>query len=378
MFVMREQVWQLNSLLLVLFIFIVALLNLLLEQKPPKAPRALAIVASQQEAGLQKKLSDEDLDSIYQHDLFDTFAAQAVAKQALINPIPEPDPLPETIIPPVTPPPLLPQLNITLKGIMFSSNPEQSAVLLTDETQKEKTYFVGDAIRDGNILKIARNCIVILRSNGQQETVYLKKDDSLAFLAPQELWENTVKKVSDTEYIVDPYTFTENITSLGQLLEDFMVATAYKEGNPIGLEVGAITPRSLAHALGFKAGDFLIKVNEHELADTSSRYKAYEDIISHKGGGSITVESQRNSENIQTTYKLARIEKELKPPFFTPPKARDAEKAGLFKMSSLQQHDHNERVFKSEHNVDREEMIQDMRQRIIDSIKEREQNRQAQ
>ena len=173
---MKQQLWILNSSLLLIFI-LTLLLNLLLQQTPPsiKVKRTTA-----REREMQTEIAIEGIENIYKYDLFGTFKKEAFvpSTRELVTPIPQPKPISPKPIKELAKPKFLPPLKIALKGIAFSSDENKSIGMIVDATKKEQIYHVGDTIKDAQIIKISKNRLTLLRANGQHETIFMKKEDN--------------------------------------------------------------------------------------------------------------------------------------------------------------------------------------------------------
>jgi len=77
-------------------------------------------------------------------------------------------------------PKFLDPLDITLKGIivLVHNDSKNRAIIADNKTNKELTYKVGSAIEDAQLIRILSNKVIFLRSNGQQEVLYLREKDA--------------------------------------------------------------------------------------------------------------------------------------------------------------------------------------------------------
>ena len=244
------------------------------------------------------------LEKIYKQDIFDTYVPEIkrAVKKSFITPIPEPSP------PPVTPAPepikqaFIDPLSIKISGIISSSKEEKSIAMIVDETNKEKLYYLGDKVKDGQIIKIARNKIIILRSNGQQETFLLRKEDIPKAVGPEK-WKYVVKKVDDSTYEIDPTEFALKINTLGELIEDLSLATAYQKGQPIGIKVGKVGKDEIGSAIGLNGNDIILSVNNVITSDMKNRVKIYDTLSQTKKGDIIKIVLKRKNQDITLSYK---------------------------------------------------------------------------
>ena len=247
---------------------------------------------------------------IYENDLFGTYkkqVAQAVSKN--LAPPPPPLPQPQRIeIPEVQEPTFLDPLNITLKGVVVvGTNDVKNRVIIQDNsTNQELMIKVGDAFQDAQLIRIFKNKIIFLRSNGQQEILYLREYDAKmdpAYFAIDS-WDTIIKKISNISYKISPLEFVKRISNLSQFIQMLGVTTAYKQGVSIGCRVGTIGPQSLGQNLGFNSGDIIVRIGDKPISTVAQRLEVYNYIIALAVGDSFTVEILFGNATRTITYTL--------------------------------------------------------------------------
>ena len=369
---MKQQLWILNSSLLIIFATVL-LINFLLKQKLP----SLRIKPTAQQEIQKKKVSVViNLEKILKQDLFDTFipSDQAIVQPDLTTPIPEIN------IPKFTPPPpikkevFIQPLNLSVKGIISSSIEEESAGMIADETNKEKVYHLGDKIKDGQVIRITRNNVVILRANGQQEVYLLRKEETLEKPLPEkEKWNYIIKKIDEKNFHIDPLQFSKEVPSLGEFIEDLSLCSAYEKGKIIGVRVGKIEVKGIGTMIGFNQNDIITSINNLNISNKKNRIKIYDIISESKIGDDVIIELKRKNQNLTLSYKLVKIEKPSKKILGKPPVETSLE---VFKKSRDQQREQQLREFEKHHEVLKEnKLIPNIRQRILENMKMRRQNR---
>ncbi|MEX2438127.1 MAG: type II secretion system protein N, partial [Candidatus Babeliales bacterium] len=148
-----------------------------------------------------------DISSIYDNDLFNTYQP----------PLPEPElqdfttkmppaPMPQPLyMPQDGPPHFLEPLPIRLTGIIITGEETQDTAMITNTTsQEEVRYRTGDKIQDAQLIRILPNRIILIRSNGQQEILYLRKEDALKAEQEEKPWHSIIETIDDTTYRIDP------------------------------------------------------------------------------------------------------------------------------------------------------------------------------
>ncbi len=299
-------------------------------------------------------------------------------KKNLVTPIPELKTPPFTPPPPEKKPTFLSALNIKLKGIILSSTEEKSVAMITDETNKEDMYYIGATIKDAQIIKIARNRIVLLRSNGQQEVYYLREDYNQLAKPKDKQWLFVINKLDDFSFELDPIKFKREINSLGEFIEVLQLRTAYEQGKPIGIKVGSIDQNEVSSVLGLKQHDIITSINEVTIAEQRNRIEIFDTINTLKDGDTINVALRRDKKDIILSYQLKMIEEPTNKIFMDPAQKKKAlqQKGGKgdFSMSRLQKAEKRQREFKAIHPETHKQMIMDLRRRLLENMKTRSKN----
>lgn len=253
-----------------------------------------------------------DKTKIYEHDLFDTFIAPTVQEQPkpIVATIPA-APAPVTIrAPQEQPPSFLEPLNITLTGIIMTKDLAASrAIILDNVTKQEVNYKIGDELEDAQIMRIFKDRILLVRSNGQQETIYLTPQ--AAAQANEKLdrtdWSSVVVSQGKNKYILDVRDFADTVKTVGEFIELADLATAYMHGQSIGCKVGIIQPHGLVATMGLKKGDIITAVDGHLVYTAAQRIDTAEKLAELPMGSTIKVELLRQSMPITVEYVLGEI-----------------------------------------------------------------------
>ncbi|MGE0009647.1 MAG: type II secretion system protein N [Candidatus Babeliales bacterium] len=308
---MKHPFWLINSILLITLLLGVSLMLLF-------RPKKLALESfepEKEEIKLpQQSLPKIDLAKIYTNDIFNTYSAPTTPTEqqaAEIPAVPQP-PRPEPIKPAVKPTPkLLEPLKVTLKGIMLTGNDATNmAVIENTQTKQSKNYRVGDKIEDAQLIRIMKNKISIVRSNGQQETLYVNKRDAQLdqLVQPQGDWSTIIAKVQEGAYTIDPNAFIIKVRNLAQFIDLLNLTTVYKSGKSIGVRVGKVQSNGLATALGLQMGDIITQVNEMPADTTDNRYAIYQTLTKLKLDATIKLHLQRNGIDQTISYTLKEMD----------------------------------------------------------------------
>jgi len=255
----------------------------------------------------QQKIESIDLSKIYDNDLFNTYKAEIPTpkKPDYGKPVPPPPAPVSVAAPAIEQPKFLDPLPITLTGIfMLHDDAENRAIILDNKTKQEITYKIGDEIEDAQLVKIFSKKVLLIRSNGQQEMLYLSQDEAEEDTPSHEKkdWSHIVKKTEKDGYTIDKQEFAQEVKSLSNAIELFDLTTAYKQGKSVGSKIGIIEKESLATACGFMPGDIITKINNTPATTTNERLQIYKELIALPENSVITIELLRKG--APTTIKV--------------------------------------------------------------------------
>jgi type II secretory pathway component PulC len=385
---MKQQLWIVNSSLLGIFFIACTLLKFFEQYPPVRRPGKIVVHDSVKK---KEPTSQATLEVIYKNDIFGTFIPQIIMppapaqaiKQSLVTPMPELQTAQVTPIPEAKKQEFIDALNLTLKGIVISSDELKNVVMIADETQKENLYHLGDKIKDAQIIKIIRNRVVFLRANGQQELFFLRKEDNPLSIPFEERWKMTVKQVNATTFEIDPEYFVREVDSLGNFVDSLpLVGTAYQGGSPIGIRVGNLEKQDIGLMLGLKPFDIIVAINDLTTAQQKNRLEIYDAVTQAKVGDTINVKVRRGQQDVDLVYKLSKLAQGktmgAQPPVGQSPEQGASQTSSPQPpsgMSSQQERAAARRQFKTRHpNPQRQETMMEIRKRLLDNLRTRLQN----
>ena len=164
------------------------------------------------------------------------------------------------------------------------------------------------------------------------------------------------------------------------------LSTTYQEGKAIGIKVGSIDPNEIASVLGLQKNDIITAIQDQETKDLRNRLDIFDKVSSLKKGEQVVVTITRNSANVILKYTLKQIERPLKATFGSAPSSSPSvaiptqpqppEK--LFQMNRQQEREVQKRMFDEEHVPPNQEMVLDLRRRLLENMKMRSQNMRVQ
>lgn len=308
---MKQHLWILNSSLLGALSTLVGIHFLLLEPIPTVSLRTPRLQAAAPEVEPRPPVVRE---FIYQNDIFGTFRPSfpSVSVQNSITPVPNFVAAAPTPPPPIKKIELIPPLTLTLNGIVLASDQEKSIAMIADETNREAIYHIGDSIKDAFLAKISRNRVVFFRSNGQQETFFLRKEDPLE--SPKQetegsKWDLVIKKLDKNQYQLDPREFAKKVSSLGACMEMLGTVPVFKSGTAAGMRIRNADKDSLGSVVGLQANDIITSVNGITLTDEKNLLKAYEEIVKTKQESMLALRVQRDKTQLELSYLIKPIDR---------------------------------------------------------------------
>lgn len=295
---MKQPIWIVNSSLLLIFIFVLFFILFF----RIKIPYRESIEVEETIARKTVEAPSINIAKIYDHDLFGTYQAgpeqEETSDVSRLIALPRP-PSPSPVQVPAIPKPVfLNPLGVTLKGIVTVSYDESKnrIVVMDNKTNQEAVYRVGDSIEDAQLIRIFSNKAVFVRSNGQQEVLYLREKDAAAdpIYSSSGGWNEVVQEVKENEYVIVPDLFGERVKNLAQFIDMLDLTTAYQKGKSVGCRIGLIERDSFGNALGLHPGDIVMAVNGIPANTRANRVKIYKSITELGVGATIMLDFMRN------------------------------------------------------------------------------------
>ncbi len=303
---MRHPLWLVDSTCLAFFLVAMGF-AFFARQNPQKR---ISLETKNIPVAVAQPLQSLDISQIYENDLFNTYhrTAPPLVETDYTTPLPTPPTQTVVTVPTETPQPFIAPLEIKLKGIILvDDHSENTAIIADAKTDNQNNYSVGDVIEDARIVRILQDRVILVRSNGQQETLYINAKDSEtdpALTEERNHWTNVVKKLQETNYYLDPETFVYIVRNVAQFIDILDLTTVYKKGQSIGCRVGAITKNSLGAALGLEQNDIITHINGIEIASTETRIEAYQSLAHKTFGDTVPVIILKNGFKKTYSYTL--------------------------------------------------------------------------
>lgn len=301
---MRNPLWILNSALIVLGVCAAITLLIVRSDLPSPAP----IVVREAPRAASRENMKVDITRIYNNDLFGTQIQQpgpAPLEKPALPQLPQPPALRPVVYTELPRPQFLPPLEIALRGVIFTNDERENRIIIADpKSGKEEIKKIGDKILDADLIRIGKGKAVLLRSNGQEETLYIsarhaQRDPVYPKILP---WTKIIQRINSSEFVIDLPAFSEHIRNLAQFIDMLDVTTAFDDGRVVGCRVGGFDNNALATALGFEPGDIVTKINGIDTTETKNRVRIYQNIRTSGATTPIVVELVRHGTPLKVTY----------------------------------------------------------------------------
>lgn len=360
---MKHPWWLVNSALFILLIITMIFVISSQQKRPVKNSFEPSEIKQ-----IKRDLPKIDLSKIYNNDLFGTYQTPVtiptVPEKEILKPVPQPPMFKEEKAPMMQPPRFLEPLQINLKGIIVGNDESLNRAIIEENKEKiSKNYKIGDKIDDAYLMRILKNKIILIRSNGQQETLYVSPHDAEMeqLLSPKNNWSQIIEKISDYVYKVDPYLFIERVHNLAQFIDLLNITTVYHQGSSIGCRIGKIQQGSPTPTLGLLPGDIIETINNISTSETNNRFEIYKEIVSMNIGDTITITVRRKQTSITITYVLEKSEqqdiKEQQKSSLFIPETSPKESLSSLKSSLMQEKNNFETTLREMHKNEKQTIL---------------------
>jgi len=160
------------------------------------------------------------------------------------------------------------RLNLTLKGIIASGQPNIAKAIIADSSKNENFYSIGAKIPGGAILEEIHVNHVILKRNNRLETLQLPKDvprgSSLRNVRASSSRRNTVSSNSSANKNAATLLreYKQTLKTDPQKLMGLVRTQPYREkGKLVGYKIRPGKDRKLLRKFGLRSGDVVTAVN---------------------------------------------------------------------------------------------------------------------
>lgn len=295
------------ALLLLIFLLVILLVR-------PHKPARTSLTATAHALAQTDTAPHVDPSLIYKNDLFGTYhtapAPTKAEEEQKLAAVPQPPTLKVAQQLQKASPQFLAPLAISLKGIMYSTNDQDNRAIIADnQSKKEGLYKIGDSILDAEIIFIGSNKVIFIRSNGQQETLFVTQDDALEdpLYTQKDPWGALVKQTEEHRFTINYEPFVQRVQNLAQCIDMLDITTAFQKGRIVGCRIGRFPQNSVGPLLGLQQGDIITSINNIPTTTTTNRVAIYQELKKISHDATVTVNLLRQGHPLTLYYHVANV-----------------------------------------------------------------------
>ena len=183
--------------------------------------------------------------------------------------------------------------NLTLKGIVAATNPDQSAAIIEDGSSTENTYQIGETIVTGASLHAVYPRRVVLNENGTLTNLVLPAEFAAPSPAATRQVNRTVRpQPADTQSIQT--VVAQNVSRLADVIRP---TPYFVNGQQQGYRVYPGRDRQQFAALGLRPGDLIKEIDGQALNDPTQAMQIFQSLGTAEQV-SVTVERDGQPESL--------------------------------------------------------------------------------
>lgn len=303
---MKKPFWLLNLILLAVLIVSIVFAFWTRVQVPSPTP-----AKKPAENSVHAKRS-ESIENLLKNDPFGTVSGEHVIEKPVKQTLPKLPLPPRKIIvniPPISKPKLIDPLAIKITGIAYFGDIDKDTIFIqNNRTKNESSYKTGDQVEDAQVIRILKNKAVMLRSNGQQEVLYLNKSEQETDAPSRNI--PLGKKTGAYDFEINIENFAKEIKDLNKLIFELDAKNAIKDNAVAGIRIGNAGESRIAKEIGLEPKDIITEINSISVADAEGRVAAFDSVFKLEAGSKFSVNLIRGGRNISLNYKL--VSEEIK------------------------------------------------------------------
>ena len=200
------------------------------------------------------------------------------------------------------------RLRLDLKGVFASTNTEEALAIISSSKNKDKTYHIGDKVTAGVLLHAIYADRVILKRNGQLETLRLPKPKVGSKAIYSTHTSNTAKSSYGKSINISSSATTQRLRKIrNTLLKDPAKVWQQVRINPV-MKKGQVQGYTLAHndqalmkALNIKKTDIITEINGESLSNPATLYGLMNS-LSNQQSLDLTIVRNGQQQSIQLTF----------------------------------------------------------------------------
>lgn len=207
--------------------------------------------------------------------------------QAAAETIVQPEEAPET------------RLRLELVGLFRHQNQEKARAVIAQQGQDAQLYKPGDRVPGNAILEDVYADRVMLRRQGQLETLRLRDPELEGVVSEPRRSNGAARGQAAPEGPVDLESLAHDPAAQRRAIIDQLGLTPVEQGAPSGYRISDNAPREMIGSVGLRSGDVLLSVNGYALGNEQNDVAALSEVM---GTGKATIEVQRGSRRFTVNY----------------------------------------------------------------------------
>ena len=181
--------------------------------------------------------------------------------------------------------------NLTLRGTIASDLPQFSIAIISDGSDEEKVYVIGDAVASGASLHAVYPDRVVLNERGELTNLSLPREFSNRTTA-------NVRRTSPVRQVRDTQSIQSVVAQNVSRLADVIRPTPYfVNGEQQGYRVYPGRDREQFASLGLRPGDLIKEIDGQSLSDPTQAMEIFQS-LGTANQVSVTVERNGNAETL--------------------------------------------------------------------------------
>jgi general secretion pathway protein C len=179
------------------------------------------------------------------------------------------------------------KLNLKLWGTATGLGRDPFAVIEVAKERKQNLYRVGDTVDRATLKRILREKVV-LNVDGTDEVLQMEiPEDRRASRSPvsrarrvatQERTTPTTRRAGEQHIALDRSQVAEALENANDVIKQVRIRPHFKNGQPDGLSMTGIRPRSIFRKMGLRNGDIITSVNDEDVQNMTEAIEMFQQL----------------------------------------------------------------------------------------------------
>jgi general secretion pathway protein C len=194
------------------------------------------------------------------------------------------------------------ELNLKLWGTVTGPDAFAFAVIEETTSRTQSLYRTGDTIQNATVKLILREKVV-LTVNGSDEILEIEQLDGekkpgISAVLPGGMGQSPLQSQRITLRRAQIQSAMENVSDL---MSQVKIRPYFENGQPKGLAVSSLTPRSIFRQMGIRNGDIITGIDGNPIQTVDDALKFYENLTS---ASNVSVQLNRRGSEKSIEYNI--------------------------------------------------------------------------